>query len=222
MISALKRSGSGWSLDSFRRAFNASDHQTERLHIYAALLEKWQGAVNLVAPDTLPIIWQRHFADSAQLLRLIEVPAKCVDFGTGAGFPGMVLAIILADRGCEMHLVESNARKCAFLRNVARETATPVEIHNARIEEILARGTVTNANVVMARGVAPLTRLIGLSEPLMAAGAAGVFPKGRRADAEVVEARKAWTFELRSHPSVTDSGGQVLEIWSPRRVKGRT
>lgn len=208
--------------EDFRRRFGATPDQTERLETYAALLRQWQKAVNLVAPDSLDAVWHRHFADSAQLLSLIPANATCLDFGAGAGFPGLVVAILLDGRARPVHLVESNARKCAFLRDVARQTATPVEIHNARIEEIAARGTVTQVDVVMARGVAPLTRLLALSQPFFGAETIGLFPKGQRAHAEIREARKAWAFDLRAHPSVTDPDGKILEVRGLERLEGRT
>lgn len=206
-----------------RPVFNASPAQMEKLETYAALLRKWQKAVNLVSPGSLDAVWQRHFADSAQLLRFVPPGSTCLDFGSGAGFPGMILAILAGPTdGLRFHLVESNARKCAFLREVARQTGTAVEIHNARIEEITGRGTVTQADVIMARGVAPLATLFELSRPLFRCGTIGLFPKGRRANGEVAEARKAWTFDVRAHPSVTEPGGKVLEVGALERLEGRT
>lgn len=209
--------------EAFRAEFGATPEQIAKLETYAGLMRKWQKAVNLVAPESLDAIWHRHFADSAQLVPLIPPDSACLDFGAGAGFPGMVVAILAAGSGVQVHLVESNARKCAFLREVARQTGTPVEIHNARVEEIAAGGTVTHVDVVMARGVAPLARLLKWSEPFFrGSGAIGLFPKGRRADEEIADARKAWTFELRAHPSATEPGGKVLEIRALERLEGRT
>ncbi|MFP4537221.1 MAG: 16S rRNA (guanine(527)-N(7))-methyltransferase RsmG [Dichotomicrobium sp.] len=204
-------------------AFDPSPAQMEKLETYAALLRKWQKAVNLVSPGTLEALWERHFADSAQLQRFIPPGSTCLDFGSGAGFPGMVLAVLTDPAaGIRFHLVESNARKCAFLHEVARQTGTAVEIHNARIEEIARRGTVTQADVIMARAVAPLATLFELSRPFFRSGTVGLFPKGRRAKDEVAEARKAWTFRLRAHPSATEPGGKVLEVGSLERLEGRT
>lgn len=208
--------------DRFRAEFRATPEQIGKLETYAALLGKWQKAVNLVARDSLADIWQRHFADSAQLLPVIPPVSSCLDFGTGAGFPGMVIAILSDDAGVRVHLIESNARKCAFLREVARQTGTSVEIHNARVEEIAGKGTVNGVDVVMARGVASLARLLDLSEPFFRSDTIGLFLKGRRVDEEVAQARKAWTFELHAHPSVTEPEGTVLEIRALERLEGRT
>jgi len=205
----------------FRDAFGVSDARMQRLETYAALLRKWQTAVNLVAPDSLDVVWKRHFADSAQLLPLIRPGAVCLDFGTGAGFPGMVIAMLSASPDeARVQLVESNARKCAFLRDVARQTATPVEIHNARIEEIAARGTVTQVDVIMARGVAPLAKLLELSRPFFGRETVGLFLKGRRAEAEIDDARRGWAFDLRAHASMTEPDGQVLEVRALERLEG--
>jgi 16S rRNA (guanine527-N7)-methyltransferase len=207
---------------SFQASFAATPAQIAKLETYAALLRKWQKAVNLVARDSLDAIWHRHFADSAQLLQLISPGSSCLDFGTGAGFPGMVIAILSVETGARVHLVESNARKCAFLREVARQTGTSVEIHNARVEEIATKGTVNGVDVVMARGVAPLAKLLEWSQPFFRGDTIGLFLKGRRVDGEIDEARKAWTFALRAHPSVTEPDGKVLEIRALERLEGRT
>ncbi len=217
-----RRDGWVYGPEAFRTDFAATEDQMARLEIYAALVRKWQKAVNLVAQDSIDAIWNRHFADSAQLLTFIPPASACLDFGTGAGFPGMVIAIFLGETDARVHLVESNARKCAFLREVGRQTGTSVEIHNTRVEEIAARGTVTGVDVVLARGVAPLARLLELSRPFFRSGTVGVFLKGRRAEEEVAEARKAWAFDLQAHPSATDPYGRVLEIRALERLEGRT
>lgn len=209
--------------DAFQRAFDLTQPQMDRLRRYAELLAKWQRAVNLVAPDSLPAMWSRHFADSAQLVPLIGSARTCIDFGAGAGFPGLVCAVLMAEkRETTIHLVESNARKCSFLREVARQTGTAVEIHNARIEDMAARGKVNRTDVVMARGVAPLDRLLELVEPYFRSGAVGLFPKGRRAEQEVADAKRTWQFELRTHASTTDPGSRILEIRAPRRAEDGT
>ncbi len=208
--------------DDFRSAFGASAHQMEQLRSYAELLGKWQKAVNLVAPDSLSAIWSRHFADSAQLAPLIGSARSCLDIGSGAGFPGMVAAIMRArQNGTVVHLVESNARKCAFLREVARQTGTAVEIHNARIEDAAVRGRVTDVDVVMARGVAPLARLLALAEPYLRSQAVGLFLKGRRVEHETAEARESWVFDLQTHTSLTDPDGCIVEVAALGRLEGR-
>ncbi len=208
--------------ETFKAEFGATSEQIASLEVYAALLRKWQQAMNLVARDSLQTLWRRHFADSAQLLPFIPPGSACLDFGAGAGFPGLVVAILAADAGTHVHLVESNARKCAFLREVARQTGTPVEIHNARVEDITDRGTVAHIDVVMARGVAPLTKLLEWSHPFFRSGTLGLFLKGRRANEEIALAREAWTFEARTHPSATEPDGKVLEIRALERLEGKT
>lgn len=209
--------------DALQRAFVLTPQQMDSLRTYADLLAKWQKAVNLVAPDSLAAMWSRHFADSAQLVPLIGSARTCIDFGAGAGFPGLVCAVLMADkRETTFHLVESNARKCAFLREVARQTGTAVEIHNARIEDMAARGKVNRSDVVMARGVAPLGRLLELAEPYFRLGAVGLFPKGRRAEQEVADAKRTWQFQLHAHASMTDPGSRILEIRTPRRARDGT
>jgi len=206
--------------EAFQVEFDATPDQLDKLETYAGLLHKWQRAVNLVAPDSLNSVWRRHFADSAQLICLIPPGSTCLDFGSGAGFPGLVVAILTADKNTRVHLVESNARKCAFLRDVALQTGTPVEIHNARVEEIMARGTVSGVDVVMARGVARLTKLLELSWSCFSRSTKGLFLKGRRAGDEIEEARQAWAFDLRAHSSVTEPDGKILEIRALERLEG--
>lgn len=137
----------------------------ERLDIYAGLLRKWQRSINLVGPRTIGDLWNRHFTDSAQLLPLIpsaETPTTrvLVDFGSGAGFPGLVLAILGAG---EVHLIESDQRKATFLREVARATGTPVTVHAKRIEQVAP----FPADVVSARALAPLNDLLGFAAPFL-------------------------------------------------------
>jgi 16S rRNA (guanine527-N7)-methyltransferase len=205
--------------EDFAAAFDVSRETLERLETYAALLERWQRVQNLVAPNTLAQVWQRHFADSAQLLALAPQARKWVDIGTGAGFPGLVIAILLANRPeCGVHLIESNARKCAFLGEVARETEATVTIHNVRVESLDATSPAAGADVVTARALAPLERLIGYAAPLFGPATRGLFLKGRQAGEEIEAARKAWTFRTRLFPSLTEAGGTIVEITEPRRT----
>ncbi len=179
--------------------------------IYADLLKKWNPKINLVSGPTLDEIWHRHILDSAQIYRhLPHDTASLVDFGSGGGFPGMVLAI-LAGRSkpdIKITLVDSDQRKCAFLRNVARETATSVEVAAARIADLPA----FNASVVTARALAPLTSLIGFADHHLAEGGIAFFLKGQQAENELAEARVRWFFDVEALPSVTDSGGSILKV----------
>ena len=175
-----------------------------RLEAYAELLRQWSARINLVAASTLPDLWQRHFLDAAQLLPLVPVGTRSlVDLGSGAGFPGLVLAVI-GVRGVE--LVEADARKCAFLREAARIAAASVAIHNARIESMSPRA----ADVVTARAVAPLDRLLVLAERFIGERTVCLFPKGERAGQEVADAAHTWKMDVASHDSRTDPRGAIL------------
>lgn len=205
----------------FARVLSVSHETLEKLELYAQLLVKWQKAVNLVAPVTIPQIWQRHFADSAQLLRLAPTAKIWVDLGSGGGFPALVIAIMMANqKGCCVHLIESNARKCAFLCEVVRQTAAPARVHNARIAEIAASGAVPAADVVTARALAPLDALLELALPFLGNASAALFMKGREAGVEIAEARKRWVFDVKIHPSISDAEGQILEIGNPVLIRG--
>ncbi len=203
--------------EAFAEAFDVSRETLDRLCRYAEILCKWQPIQNLVAPKTLPDLWNRHIADSAQLLSFAPTARIWVDMGTGAGFPGMVIGILLANRGeCGVHLIESNERKCAFLGEVARETEAAVTLHNRRVEALDASGPLGHVDIVTARAVASLNRLLELSVPLFGAETRGLFLKGRRATAEVDAALEAWTFRHQAHSSKTDAEGVILEIGAPR------
>ncbi len=205
----------------FARAFSVSHETVEKLELYERLLIQWQKAVNLVAPATIPQIWPRHFADSAQLLALAPDAKIWVDLGSGGGFPALVIAIMLANQGeCIVHLIESNARKCAFLSEVARQTGAPARIHNARIADAAASGAVPAADAVTARALAPLDALLELALPFFSSASAGLFLKGREAQSEIADARKRWVFDLAIHPSISDAQGQILEIRKPVLIGG--
>jgi 16S rRNA (guanine527-N7)-methyltransferase len=183
-----------------------------RLERYVALLEKWQRADNLVSPRTLPEIWERHIADSAQLHALFPAARRWLDFGSGAGLPGLVTAILLADiPGTVVHLVESNRRKCAFLRQAARLAGAPTVIHEGRIEAVLT-GWSEPVDMVSARALAPLGELLALSRGVLVAGRRAAFHKGRDFRREVAEASQSWSFDLVEHPSRIGDGGVILEI----------
>ncbi|MGE5271098.1 MAG: 16S rRNA (guanine(527)-N(7))-methyltransferase RsmG, partial [Thiohalocapsa sp.] len=173
---------------------------------------RWQARINLVSASTLGDLWHRHFLDSAQLLPLVPPEAQSlIDLGSGAGFPGLVLAILGA-QGVE--LVESDARKCAFLREAARVTETPVTIRNLRIEALPARVFA----VVTARGCAPLGRLLILAQGFIGPQTVCLFAKGKEARQEVASAQNSWSLDVVSHASRTDPRGVVLCL---RRVQRR-
>lgn len=207
----------------FASAFDVSRETLERLELYAALLKQWQKAVNLVAPSTLDDIWHRHFADSAQIVPLAErAGGLWLDIGSGGGFPALVVAILRADPRFapppsdpnRVVLVESHARKCAFLREVARQVgvAHTVDILSVRIERLPTQDTVAAPAVISARALAALERLLAYSAPLFAENTVGLFLKGQGVDAEVAEARKAWSFEARLVQSLTEPQGRIVVI----------
>jgi 16S rRNA (guanine527-N7)-methyltransferase len=195
-----------------------SRETAERLQAFVALVRKWQPAENLISAKTLPEIWRRHVADSAQLVPLFPDTRRWLDVGTGAGFPGMVLAIV---GGPETHvdLIESNSRKCAFLRAAIRETGAPAAVHEGRAETLLAtwKGPVDR---VVARAVAPLARLFGIAEPVMGRGLPGAFLKGGDFRREIDEATQSWNFDLVQHDSRVGEG-VILEITNLRRKPRR-
>lgn len=210
--------------EEFQRRFEVSDEIREKLETYAALLKRWQKTINLVAPSTLDEIWHRHFADSAQLWRYRPENAQgntqtWLDLGSGAGFPGLVLAIMASETGGTRHiLVESDSRKAAFLREVARETRVAVDILGMRIENPETQAKVGKADCVTARALAPLSRLVEIAAPYFASSTLGMFLKGRDVSAELENAARDWQFAFELIPSVTEEAGRVvlLKALNPR------
>ncbi|HPG88037.1 MAG TPA: 16S rRNA (guanine(527)-N(7))-methyltransferase RsmG [Hyphomicrobium sp.] len=200
--------------ESFRTQFGISRETLARFETYAALLTRWQKTINLVAPSTVGDVWHRHFADSAQLMRYAPNGAtRWLDLGSGAGFPGLVLAILAAERGGQRHtLIESDTRKAAFLREVARETGVAVEIVTARIELAETAAKVGEINCVTARALAPLPRLATWVAPYFGSSTVGLFLKGRDVAAELDEARREWDFDFQLLPSVTDEAARVVRM----------
>lgn len=200
-------------LQEFAEVFKVPRETIQRLGRYAEILTKWQKRTNLVGPATLPGLWSRHFADSAQLYGLAPNARLWLDLGSGAGFPGLVIAIIQAGTpDFRMHLVESNRKKCAFLAEVARETKAPVDIHAMRIEELAECAQSLRPDVVSARALAPLPRLFDLAAPFFGERTKGLFPKGREAEAEIAAAREDWEFDFRIHQSLTAEDSHILEV----------
>jgi 16S rRNA (guanine527-N7)-methyltransferase len=188
-----------------------SQNTLPAFEIYVDLLRRWQDVKNLVGPRTLDQIWTRHIADSAQLLRLAPDARRWIDIGSGAGFPGLVLAILMREEpDREVHLVESNSRKCAFLRAVSRETGARAQVHAGRIQDVLPR--LGGADVLTARALAPLPELLTLGKDLLRTGALGLFPKGQDLDAELTEASKSWNIDYDIVPSVTDPQGRICIV----------
>lgn len=185
---------------------------------YADILAKWQRSINLVGPKTLSEVWSRHFLDSAQLAPLFPAEARTLtDLGSGAGFPGLVLAILLPR--LSVRLVESDARKAAFLAEAARATLGPDQA-KARIQILRARAEDLDPapqDVVTARALAPLARLLGWAEPCLSDGTLCLFPKGEDAASELTEAAKGWTMNVVRHPSLTDPHATILGLSHVRR-----
>ena len=199
--------------EAFRTAFAVSRETVDRLTAYAALLKRWQKTINLVAPSTLDDLWHRHFADSAQLLQHAPGAVHWLDLGSGAGFPGLVLAIMAKERGGTRHtLVESDTRKAAFLREVARETGVAVEIVAGRIESAQTADRLREINCVTARALAPLPRLLPLAALFFRHGTIGLFLKGRDVTGELEEVAAAWDFRSELLPSVTDREGRIVRL----------
>jgi 16S rRNA (guanine527-N7)-methyltransferase len=193
--------------DEFAAATGVSRETLDRLAAYADLLAKWQAKINLVGPATLPDLWRRHMLDSAQLAALIEPagPRRWVDLGSGAGFPGLVLAIMGVG---EVHLVESDQRKCAFLREAARITGTEVKIHALRIETLAP----LEADVITARALAPLEKLLDWAAPHRTTHTIHLIPKGKEAEAELTRAAQRYTLDVKRHESRTDNSATIFQI----------
>lgn len=180
----------------------------EKLKAYLGLLEKWQPKINLISNNTLENAWERHFEDSAQIVELLPRNAKVLfDLGSGAGFPGLVLAMKRKD--VNVHLVESDQKKCSFLKTVSRETETPVQIHNLRIEDV-SRETIPD--VITARALASLEKLFEYCADWIKANPEImlIFPKGGRADEELDVLSKSWKFDCRTCPSKTEENAKIL------------
>jgi 16S rRNA (guanine527-N7)-methyltransferase len=203
----------------FARALQVPRETVDKLEVYASLLQAWQKAVNLVAPSTLDDIWHRHFADSAQILAHVPDARHWVDLGSGGGFPGLVIAILLANHENQcVHLVESNGRKCAFLSEAIRKTGAPAKVHQGRIEDIAASGAAGKADVVTSRALAPLTALLGIASGFFGENSTGVFLKGREARQEIAEAQRSWRFDYECVPSRTGGDGSIVIIRAPVRL----
>ncbi len=188
---------------------NVSRETLDRLEVYAALLEKWQKAINLVSPSTITDAWDRHIRDSCTLIPHVPPTTKTwVDLGSGAGFPGLVCAIVLAERqpSTQITLVESDQRKCSFLREVSRQTGANVSVCNARIESVTPMG----ADLISARALAPLPKLCALAAPHLVQNGLCLFQKGANHPAELAAAQADWHFTYESVPSFSDPESVLL------------
>jgi len=189
-----------------------SRETTARLDCFVAVLLAWQRRINLIAASTEATLWTRHIADSLQLIPLAPEARIWVDLGSGGGFPGLVVACAIADQpGAEVHLVESNGKKAAFLREAARATAAPVIVHAARIEDFVQKPP-PSVHVVTARALARLSELLGLAFPLLKKGACGLFPKGQDAADELTEAAQCWKIQASLMSSRTDPKARIVVV----------
>jgi 16S rRNA (guanine527-N7)-methyltransferase len=183
-----------------------------RLDRYVDLLRLWQAKTNLVAPSTLPNLWTRHIADSLQLLSLAPSARRWVDFGSGGGFPGIVLACALAEMpDATVHLIERNAKKAAFLREALRVANASGVVHLSDIGDSVD-SNLTRIDCVTARALAPLHQLIGWAAPLVEQGAKALFLKGQDVELELTEATKYWNIKPRLHSSLTGGHGWIVEL----------
>ena len=199
-----------FNTDAFRDMFDVSEQTFEKLGIYHDLLLKWQKSINLVSQNTLAESWHRHFADSAQLSALLSSKHKVVaDLGCGAGFPGLVLAIMHPE--INMNLIESDERKCLFMRTVSRETDTDVAIHNMRIEDATNR---IIPDLIIARALANLGSLLDYARPWLERkdDVECLFLKGAQAEKEVENARSSYVFDVERHVSKTSEDASVLHL----------
>ena len=183
-----------------------------RIDAFVALLLRWQRAVQLVAPADLPKLWTRHIADSLQLIDLAPAAKQWADLGSGGGFPGLVIALALGAREKGfVHLVESDQRKAAFLREAIRVTRAPAKVYAERVESA-AKRLASEVEVVTARALAPLPRLLALAAPFFAAGIPALFPKGQDVDNELTASTKSWNIQATVVQSRTHPHGKIVIV----------
>lgn len=192
--------------------------------MYADLISKWQRAINLISAGDLADLWGRHMLDSAQLIEhMPPIPQGrervIADLGSGAGFPGMVLAILGAG---QVHLIESDQRKCAFLLEAARLTGSRAVVYNCRIEEFPKKNPGFKADIVVARGLAPVSKLLEYAAPLLAAGGVCLFLKGDNLPKELTEAGKEWNMRADQLPSRTSRSGIILRLGDLARGRAKS
>jgi 16S rRNA (guanine527-N7)-methyltransferase len=204
------------SPDSYRsaalRLTPVSRETEERLAAYVDLLAKWRKITNLISERSFGEVWTRHIADSLQLLALAPQARRWVDLGSGAGFPGMILAIQLADQpDALVHLIESDQRKCAFLREVARATGAAARIHAMRFEA-LDVSTLAPVDAVTARAFAPLPDVLEIAKVWLTKGAVGVFPRGKTTDAQLLAIPHLADFQITSVASKIDDRSAILIV----------
>lgn len=205
---------------NFAEYFDVSRETMDKLGVYASLLEKWNPKINLVSSSTLANTWHRHLADSAQLWALApEGVRSWMDIGSGAGFPGLVIAAIAAEKSADLvvTLVESDRRKSVFLKTVAREMGVSVNVITERIEFLEPQ----HADILSARALASLTQLLEFAEKHRKTVGICLFPKGMRVDSELTEASTCWHMSYETFPSVTEQDAVILRIGEFKRAQKR-
>jgi 16S rRNA (guanine527-N7)-methyltransferase len=208
---------SAWPVLPPPPAANVSRETQRRIDVILAQLAKWQPRINLVSGGSMGAVQQRHIEDSLQLVPLAPDARQWVDLGSGGGFPGLVIAAVLAEKpGFRMVLVESNGKKCAFLRETARLAALPVTVLQGRIEDVVPRLTGA-VDIVSARALASLEALLAMAEPLLERGAIGLFPKGQDVEDELTTATVSWNFRADLIQSRTERGAAVVVVRSAQR-----
>jgi 16S rRNA (guanine527-N7)-methyltransferase len=196
--------------------FNVSRESLNRLEIYVDLLLGWQKHINLIAPSTIPEIWQRHIVDSLQLIPLIPAGTKAIaDLGSGAGLPALVLA---ASQQATVHMFEANGKKAAFLSEALRQMKCDGVVHRERLEMRAQPKNMPRVEVITARAFAPMPLLLDMADPFMRFGAIGLFHKGQDIATELSEAAKTWNINYESHISVVDPQSVILAVKEIKHV----
>ncbi len=194
--------------DEFKKSTDVSRETLEKLKIYSEMLKKWQKSINLVSSSTLEDMWRRHFYDSAQLMDYIkpgDSDLSILDFGSGAGFPGLVLSVLGAGK---VHLVESVGKKCSFMKQVIQNTGCDAVVHNERIENL----TPFPVDLITSRACADLDKLLGFSHRFIGPKTRCLFLKGEKADAEILDASKKWGFKVKKYTSKSEESGMILSL----------
>lgn len=199
----------------FQQKTNATPEQMADLEVFRIRLAEANEVMNLVGPDSLPDFWNRHAWDSAQLLTRAPEALTWADLGAGAGFPGVVLTILLKGReGAHVWLIDSLGKRCRFLQEIVNALSLPATVLNGRAEEQKVR-----CDIVTARAVAPMDKLLGYAQPYFERGAQGLFLKGEKAESELIEARKSWHFQAELAQSQSDARGRIVTVRSLRRAR---
>jgi len=197
---------------------NVSRETFDKLTKYVNILLKWQTKVNLISPNTVGDVWKRHILDSVQVITMIKLQDKSkksiYDIGSGAGFPGLVEAVFLGDSGYNINLVESDNKKSIFLKEVVRECGLRATVHNLRIESV----SKNCADIVTARALSSLLKLIDYSLPLLKTDGEAVFHKGKKVEEEIVEAKEKYRFEYELIDSRTEDEAKIIRLWNIEKI----